>query len=63
MFIVIFAINLASLFFEAPDSLSSLVADLGFMKPGSRRQEAEADFIGLMMMAKACYDPREAVGL
>ena len=26
-----------------------------------RMQESEADYIGLMMMAEACYDPREAV--
>ncbi|KAJ3521181.1 hypothetical protein NM208_g13409 [Fusarium decemcellulare] len=27
-----------------------------------RKQESEADLIGLMMMAEACYDPRAAVG-
>jgi predicted Zn-dependent protease len=27
-----------------------------------RKQESEADYIGLMMMAEACYDPRQAVG-
>ncbi|KAH8881541.1 hypothetical protein GQ53DRAFT_471920 [Thozetella sp. PMI_491] len=35
--------------------------DLAFAMPMSRRQESEADFIGLMMMAQACYDPREAL--
>lgn len=29
--------------------------------PMSRKGESEADYIGLMMMAEACYDPREAV--
>ncbi|KAF4125762.1 putative Zn-dependent protease, partial [Geosmithia morbida] len=29
--------------------------------PMGRRMESEADYIGLMMMAEACYDPREAV--
>jgi hypothetical protein len=29
--------------------------------PMSRKQESEADHIGLMIMAEACYDPREAV--
>jgi predicted Zn-dependent protease len=35
--------------------------DLGMMRPASRRQESEADYIGLLMMAKSCYDPNEAV--
>ena len=30
--------------------------------PMSRAQEHEADYIGLMMMAEACYDPHEALG-
>ncbi|PHH66713.1 hypothetical protein CDD80_918 [Ophiocordyceps camponoti-rufipedis] len=33
-----------------------------FELPMSRRQETEADYMGLMMMADACYDPRAAVG-
>lgn len=37
--------------------------DLAFSRPMSRMQESEADFIGLMMMAEACYDPRQAVTL
>ncbi|KAL2264858.1 hypothetical protein VTJ83DRAFT_7368 [Remersonia thermophila] len=36
--------------------------DVAFGLPMSRLQESEADYIGLMMMAEACYDPREAVG-
>lgn len=35
--------------------------DLLFSRPMGRMQESEADYIGLMMMAEACYDPREAV--
>lgn len=30
--------------------------------PMSRKQESEADYIGLMLMAEACYDPRAALG-
>jgi predicted Zn-dependent protease len=40
--------------------IGDLFLDFGMMKPASRRQESEADYIGLIMMAKACYDPRAA---
>lgn len=36
--------------------------DLLFYLPMGRKQESEADYIGLMMMAEACYDPRAALG-
>ncbi|KAH7326086.1 peptidase family M48-domain-containing protein [Stachybotrys elegans] len=35
--------------------------DILYEFPMSRKQEQEADYIGLMMMAEACYDPRHAV--
>ena len=38
-----------------------LTSNLLFELPGSRRQETEADYIGLLLMAKACFDPRKAV--
>ncbi|KAI0420676.1 peptidase family M48-domain-containing protein [Xylaria grammica] len=41
--------------------LGNAMLDLVFGRPMGRRQEAEADYIGLMMMAEACYDPREAL--
>ncbi|MFQ5779312.1 MAG: M48 family metallopeptidase [Nitrospiria bacterium] len=36
-------------------------AQLGLLLPFSRRQELEADRIGLILMAKAGYNPKEAV--
>ncbi|KAF3058448.1 Mitochondrial metalloendopeptidase OMA1 [Daldinia childiae] len=42
--------------------IGSAVLDLLFSRPMGRMQESEADYIGLMMMAEACYDPREAIG-
>lgn len=38
------------------------VIDITFGNPMSRLQETEADYIGLMMMSEACFDPRDAVG-
>lgn len=43
--------------------LAATAATLGVILPFSRTQEAEADHIGVIMMAKAGYDPRAAVTL
>ena len=41
----------------------SMLAQTGFLLPGSRTQETEADVVGQLMMAQAGFDPRAAVAL
>jgi predicted Zn-dependent protease len=41
----------------------SVLAQTGFLLPGSRAQETEADVVGQRLMAQAGFDPRAAVNL
>ena len=38
-------------------------AQFGVLLPFGRKHESEADHVGLMLTAGACFDPREAIGL
>jgi predicted Zn-dependent protease len=40
-----------------------ILAQTGFLLPGSRAQESEADVVGQQLMAQAGFDPRAAVNL
>ena len=46
---------------EGAQRLAATAATLGLVLPFSRDQETQADEVGLHLMAKAGYDPREAI--
>lgn len=48
-----------SLFVDTSFIFNRVFFDLIFTLPFSRQMETEADFVGLMLMAQACYDPSE----
>ncbi|TVR97462.1 MAG: M48 family peptidase [Rhodospirillales bacterium] len=48
---------------QAMVEIAAQAATLGLLLPFTREQEAEADHIGLMLMARAGYDPRAAIEL
>ena len=49
-----------SLVFDVSGQISQLAISLALERPNSRKMESEADYIGLMIMAQACYDPQSA---
>jgi metalloendopeptidase OMA1, mitochondrial len=51
----------ASMLFDVSGSVVHFFTDLIFSLPNSRTHEAEADHIGLLMMAESCYNPEAAI--
>ncbi|KAG5363428.1 Mitochondrial metalloendopeptidase OMA1 [Yarrowia sp. B02] len=45
------------------DAFNRFIVSSLMEKPSSRHMETEADYIGLMMMSKACFHPHAAIGL
>ena len=63
MFILIPIALLLTWTFDISGSVSQWIMSIALERPGSRKMESEADYIGLLMMAQACYDPSAAVAL
>ncbi|KAJ9609045.1 metalloendopeptidase [Cladophialophora chaetospira] len=58
---VLLATVAVSFLFDVSGQFANSVSGLILSLPNSRTQEAEADHIGLLMMAEACYDPKAAL--
>ncbi|KAI9375205.1 peptidase family M48-domain-containing protein [Aspergillus egyptiacus] len=62
-FVTIGLAFIVSFLFDISGQIPGLFLNLMYTLPNSRTQESEADTIGLMMMAKACFNPEGAIGL
>jgi predicted Zn-dependent protease len=60
---LIFLGIIALSFFDVSFNMGKMLIDLVLSMPASRKHEAEADYIGLMMMAQGCYRPEAAMEL
>lgn len=54
-------INLLLYSITGIQGVNGLLTDALLKMPASRQMETEADYIGLMIMARACFNPNEAV--
>ena len=46
---------------DISDPLPNFIANVALKLPFSRKVELEADRIGLLLMSRACYDPKESI--
>jgi Zn-dependent protease with chaperone function len=60
-FIVPLAALLLTFAFDTSFQLGHTILNVLLSMPASRKHEAEADYIGLMMMAQGCYRPEAAM--
>ncbi len=51
----------ASIVLDVSGATIQFITNLIFSLPNSRTHEAEADYIGLLMMAQSCYNPEAAI--
>ncbi|KAF2126033.1 hypothetical protein P153DRAFT_433840, partial [Dothidotthia symphoricarpi CBS 119687] len=58
---IIMLLALSLSLFDISFYSSKMLLDLFLSMPASRKHEAEADYIGLMMMAEGCYRPEAAM--
>ncbi|KAL8831296.1 MAG: hypothetical protein Q9191_000952 [Dirinaria sp. TL-2023a] len=62
LFVALFAISNLLAQLSIDPQLTALAFQYLLLSPRSRAMESEADHIGLLMMAKSCYEPEKAVG-
>ncbi|KAK9462947.1 peptidase family M48-domain-containing protein [Lipomyces oligophaga] len=53
--------SIAAYLLTGSSSLTDIIVTFVFQRPRSRQMESEADYIGLLMMSQACFDPRQAI--
>ena len=61
LFVALIALA-ATAVFDVSGTTSKYLTDLVLSLPNGRTQEAEADHIGLFLMARSCFDPNAAIG-